>query len=452
MTLSVGAAKADITAPVGCVMGGYGARKGRAESIAAPLYCRAFVFDDGGSRLALVVCDLVFVTHDISSLARRLVAEEIGVPPTCLMVTGTHTHSGPAGLTMGMDPVFTETVSRKIAGSVQEACRQVQPAWLKYAEVPLTTISQNRRDPDGPIETTARLVMAECADSARPLATIVNYACHATVLEYDNLALSPDFPGPVAETVEECVGGQAAYLQGCAGSINPVWMRHDHDEARRIGNILGFATARTVLEGLPVGRGEWSVNLSLAEDVTKPPPANCRVVTDGPLAGSSLTVRLSPRTRPSAEESQSELSDLEAELSRQSDPERRKALLARRAAVRMELYYGDRPYQYAVRSDADNADGTEADLVEVQTLRLGADTVIVGLPGEPFLEIGDEIRRRSGIPNVLVAGYANEAIGYIPVAGEFPSNGYEVGCARFTPDAAQSLVEGALRSIAAASV
>jgi neutral ceramidase len=451
MTFSSAAAKADITPPVGCIMGGYGARKGRAQSIAAPLYCRAFVFDDGQSKLALVVCDLVFVTHDITSLARRLVAEELGLPAGSVMVTATHTHSGPAGLTMSMDPVFTETVSRKIAGSVQEACGHLQPASVKYAEVPVTTISQNRRDPDGPIETTARLLMAECADRPHPLATIVNYACHATVLEYDNLALSPDFPGAVAGAVEKCVGGQAAYLQGCAGSINPVWMRHDHDEARRIGNILGFATARTVLEALPVGRGQWSVNLSLAADVAKLPPANCRVVTEGPLAGSSVTVRLSPRSRPSAEKSRSELSDLETELSGQSDPERRKALLARRAAVRMELYYREHPYQYAVRSDADNASGPEGDFVEVQTLRLGNDTVIVGLPGEPFPEIGDEIRRRSGIPNVLVAGYANEAIGYIPVATEFPSDGYEVGCARFTPDAAQSLVDGALRSIAAAS-
>ena len=94
MTLSVGVAKADITPPVGCIMGGYGARKGRAESVAAPLHCRAFVFDDGDTTLALAVCDLVFVTHDITSLARRLVAEGLGIPENCIMITGTHTHSG----------------------------------------------------------------------------------------------------------------------------------------------------------------------------------------------------------------------------------------------------------------------------------------------------------------------------------------------------------------------
>jgi neutral ceramidase len=447
MTLSVGVAKADITPPVGCVMGGYGARKGRAESVAAPLHCRAFVFDDGETRLALAVCDLVFVTHDITSRARRLVAEETGIPEECVMVTGTHTHSGPAGLTMGLDPVFTESVSRKVAGAIEEAFRVRRPAWLKYAEVPVSTISQNRRDPDGLIETTARLLIAERADTPETLATIVNYACHATVLEYDNLAISPDFPGAVVGSLEENVGGQAVYLQGCCGSINPVWMRHDHAEARRVGSILGLAAGRAVLEALPLQRGQWSVNLSLAEDVPKPLPPNCRVVSDGSLAASSVKAKLSFRPRASARDSEAELADIEAALSRAGEAEQRRALLARRAAVRMELHFATRPYQYAVHGDADNSGDDESSEVEVQTLRLGVDTIIVGLPGEPFLEIGDEIRGRSGVPNVLVSGYANEAIGYVPVATEFPSNGYEVGCARFTPEAAETLIEAALVSI-----
>jgi neutral ceramidase len=445
--LSVGVASADITPPVGCEMGGYGARKGSAESIAAPLRCRAFIFDDERSQLALVICDLLFVTYDISALARRLIEEETGIPPHCVMITGTHTHSGPAGLTMGTDPVFTESVSRKIAGSVAEALRKKQPAWLKYAETALSTISQNRRDPEGLIETTARLLIAEPNDSPRPLATIVNYACHATVLEHDNLALSPDFPGAVADSLELNVGGQAGYLQGCAGSINPVWMRHDHAEARRIGGILGLAAARAVQEALPVARGQWSVNLSRAEDVVKPDPPGCRLVSAGPLSAASVKVRLSRRPRPSLERSEAELSELETRLSHASDQGERRTLLARVAAVQMEVYFARRPDRYAARGDADE-DGTgESEDVEVQALRVGRDTVIIGIPGEPFLEIGEEIRKRSPVPNVLVSGYANEAIGYVPVATEFARYGYEVGCARFTPEAANALVEGALASI-----
>lgn len=431
-------------------MGGYGARKGAAESIAAPLYCRAFVFDDGETTLALAVCDLVFVTYDIVNLARRLIAEETGIPAHQVMVTGTHTHSGPAGLTLGVEPVFTEAVGRKVAGAVREAQLKRQPARLKYAEVPVTSISQNRRDPDGLIETTARLLLAEREDVPGSLATIVSYACHATVLEYDNLALSPDFPGVVCTSVEQNLGGQAAYLQGCCGSINPTWMRHDHAEAWRNGSILGLAAARTALEALPLGRGLWSVNLSMAEDVAKPGPTNCRVVAGGPLAGSSVKVRLSRRSRPPADQSRAELADIDTKLGQSGDPGQRKALLARRAALQMEVYFAEHDYPYSVRSDQPDAP-SEHDEVEVQVLRVGSDTVIVGIPGEPFLEIADEIRRRCGVDNVLVSGYANEAIGYIPVEPEFVNQGYEVGCAPYTPDAAEAIVEGALRAVAAAA-
>ena len=450
--LSVGVASADITPPVGCEMGGYGARLGRAESIAAPLLCRAFVFDDGNSQLALVVCDLLFVTRDISALSRRLIAEETGISPGSVMITSTHTHSGPAGLTMELDPVFTESVGRKVAGSVAEALRSKRPAWLKYAETVVTTISQNRRDPHGLTETIARLLIAEPPDSPRTLATIVNYACHATVLEHDNLALSPDFPGAVAGSLERNVGGQAAYMQGCAGSINPVWMRHDHDEAGRIGSILGLAAARVVQEALPVGRGQWSVNLSMAEDVSKPSPAHCRMVSAGPLSSAQVKVTLSRRARPSVEDSEAELSDLEAQLSRSTDDAARRTLLARVATVQMEVYFARGPDRYAAPKDVDDRRTSATEDVEVQALRVGLDTVIVGIPGEPFLEIGEEIRKRSPIPNVLVAGYANESIGYVPIAAEFPLYGYEVGCARFTPEAARALVEGALASIDATTV
>lgn len=446
MTLQVGTAEADITPPVGCRMGGYGARTGKAESVAARLRCHTVVFDDGISPVGLVVCDLVFVTWDITSRARRLVAEALGWPEDALMVTATHTHSGPAGLTVGQDASYVDVVARQIAGSVIEAFAARRTAVVKYAETSVSSISQNRRDPDGAIETVARLLIAEAADPAATLATIVNYACHATVLEHDNLAVSPDFPGATVDVVEAITGGRATYLQGCAGAINPVWMRHDHDEARRIGTILGAAAARVVAEALPAGRGQWAVNLSRAEDTPKE-PEGVDVVAAGPLSHRSVRVKLQRRERPALPEVEAELADIDASLAEEgTSTGERRALLARRATLRMERYFGQHPYVYASRSGGPEA-GDE-DEVEVQAIRIGESAAIVGIPGEPFLAIADKIRRRSGVAHLLVAGYANESIGYVPVADEFPAHGYEVGCAHFTPEAADAVVQGALAALA----
>jgi hypothetical protein len=189
------------------------------------------------------------------------------------------------------------------------------------------------------------------------------------------------------------------------------------------------------------------VNLSLAQDVPKD-PTGCVEVADGPVAGASVNVRLSPRPRPPATETEAELAELDVLLS--AKPDDRAPLLARRAELRMQAYFARHPYLYAVRGDVGEGGGGDADEVEVQALRIGA-TAIVGIPGEPFLGIAEEVRRRSGLKHVMVAGYANEAIGYIPLATEFGLGGYEVGCARFTPEAASSMVEGALSALAAAT-
>jgi neutral ceramidase len=446
MTLQVGTAAADITPPVGCRMGGYGSRTGKAERVAAPLRCHAVVFDDGTSPVGLVVCDLLFVTWDITSRARRLVAEALGWPEGALMVTATHTHSGPAGLTAGQDESYVDVVARQIAGSVIEAFAARRTAVVKYAQTSVSSISQNRRDVNGPIETVARLLIAESAEPAATLATIVSYACHATVLEADNLAVSPDFPGATVDVIEALSGGRATYLQGCAGAINPVWMRHDHDEARRIGTILGAAAARVVAEALPAGRGQWAVNLSWAQDTPKE-PEGAQVVAAGPLSHRSVKVKLHRRERPALPEVDAELASIGATLAQEGIATgERHALLARRATLGMEHYFSQHPYVYAGRGGGPEAN--DEDEVEVQAIRIGRSAAIVGIPGEPFLAIADEIRRRSGLAHVLVAGYANEAIGYVPVADEFPAHGYEVGCARFTPEAADAVVNGALTALA----
>ena len=50
---------------------------------------------------------------------------------------------------------------------------------------------------------------------------------------------------------------------------------------------------------------------------------------------------------------------------------------------------------------------------EVYALRLG-DAAIVGLQGEPFMDIGKQIKSASPFPLTVPCGYANRSYGYIP--------------------------------------
>lgn len=87
-------------------------------------------------------------------------------------------------------------------------------------------------------------------------------------------------------------------------------------------------------------------------------------------------------------------------------------------------------------------------------LRWG-DICLVGLPGEPFVEFGLEIRRHAPA-SVVVAGYANGCPGYVPHRSAYEEGGYEVLYAHraaysrpsaFAPEAGERLVAAALRSL-----
>ena len=50
---------------------------------------------DGSTRIALVACDLITMTAEISAEARRIVSEATGIPGRNVMICSTHTHTGP---------------------------------------------------------------------------------------------------------------------------------------------------------------------------------------------------------------------------------------------------------------------------------------------------------------------------------------------------------------------
>jgi neutral ceramidase len=437
----VGAATGNITPEIGVPMGGYGARQGMSTGVHDRLLVRTIVFSDGSADLAICVCDLVGVGAEIVRRSRELAASELGIPASNVLVAATHTHSGPLDVKSAEPTPYTEKVAREVVRSIREARERRQPVSLKAGTVEVTTISQNRRDPAGPIETTATVLVATPLDPAagsRAVATLVNYACHSTVLEHDNMEYSPDFPGAMARFLEREVGGTAVYLQGAAGNINPVWMRHDFAEVERVGGILGAAATRVVHELAPLGHGQWCINLSWSQNVPKESDGTLLGVSS--LRATQVLVELPRREIRSQADIRTEMDGLESDRSAAgTDVERHHALTARLNQLRIEWLAAGRL--------AEGAAPPGAAAVEIQAMRIGDECAIVTLPGEFFVETGQAIRASAGLPQLLVAGYANGMIGYVPPAEAFGLAGYEVGRAEFEPAAERAISEAAVAAV-----
>ena len=258
MTLRAGAATVDITPHAVVVMDGYGARREPSRGVHDPLFARALVLEPDGERFAIVSCDLLGVHASITSEVRRLAEKRSGIAPDNLLVCASHNHAGPAGLRGGMfsrlNEALAATLVQHIIGALDEASSNMRPAKLKLAQTVIDTISQNRRDPSGPIDPALRVMLVDGDEG--PIASVLSFACHATVLSRENLMLSAEFPGVACSLMQERTGAPALYLQGACGNVNPVWIKQDFASVERAGQIVGSAALRVLAELQALGPGQ----------------------------------------------------------------------------------------------------------------------------------------------------------------------------------------------------
>ncbi|MEX0679529.1 MAG: hypothetical protein WD063_20820, partial [Pirellulales bacterium] len=102
---------------------------------------------------------------------------------------------------------------------------------------------RNARNP-GIVDPTMSVIQLIGQDD-KPIATLVNFACHVEGLEAGVAELSADFPGYMCEAIRADGGGQAVFLNGAVGGmISGDSKARTHEEAK----VTGFGLAALVKE------------------------------------------------------------------------------------------------------------------------------------------------------------------------------------------------------------
>ncbi|MBI2914082.1 MAG: neutral/alkaline non-lysosomal ceramidase N-terminal domain-containing protein [Chloroflexi bacterium] len=443
-SLRAGAATVDITPPVGGLMDGYGARRQPSQGVHDPLMARVLALDYGGPerQCAIVSCDLLGMHPWITAEVRRLAAEGAGIPPQHVIVAATHDHAGPAGLRGGMfsrlDEEQARLLAERLAGAIASAHAQRRPAALRLGQAAVDTVSMNRRHPDWPIDPVLRLLLIEGDDGA-PVASLMNFACHATVLNATNLMLSGEFPGAACRLIQEQTGAPCVYLNGACGNVNPVWVHQDFDSVERVGQIIGGQALRLIGELRTLGPGQRAHNIRWDEFPEKPVPGRAVEPRFGAVR---REIDLPLRSFFPDEQYTARIEELEALLAplAQGSDERRE-VMAQLTRTQNERWAA----VWARRTDA------AVQRTEVQALALGEGLALLALPGEFFVETAEAIHAACGLHTLLVACYANDYIGYVIPPDAYEQGGYEAGVTFCPPEAEAIIVDASLAALRAAT-
>lgn len=260
--IQAGLAQVEITPPLGSPMWGYDSRKEGANGVHDPLMAKILILKSTETTIALVSWDVC--EFQLPPLHRQI--KDIGVDHLLLLCS--HTHAGPSldEPFPSEDNPWKKTVEKRIFSAIQEAQKQMFPAFLAAGEGAITLgYNRLRRDPDGfattlfenperipigPVDPTVGVIRI-ADDRGKIRAVIVHYGCHPVVLGPNNLKISADYVGSMYRTVEKELGNGALCLfaQGGAGDINPLFMARGegHEEDFAPVDKMGEMLAREVL-------------------------------------------------------------------------------------------------------------------------------------------------------------------------------------------------------------
>ena len=265
VALRAGAAKADITPPIGTPLAGYGARAAKPSTgVHDPCEARALVLDNGAVKLAFVAVDHLGFDHGMVQRIRALASEATRITADHIFVMSSHTHSG-GGAFMEMlppvanilagkfDPKIRHFYEQRTAEAVIAADKNLRPARISFGAGEARGISRFRSSwpPNGPIDPEVGVVRVDSTATGKPLAVLMNFAAHPTVLGANNMTFSADYVGYARSAVERMIGGEvlAIFANGAQGTVAPrAFLGDDQwERAENVGTILAAEVFKVVL-------------------------------------------------------------------------------------------------------------------------------------------------------------------------------------------------------------
>lgn len=384
--------------------------------------------------MAFVEADIPLMSDGVRQEVLRRLAARFGTRYTeqNVMLTASHTHSGPGGYlhyllynitTLGFRPGTFDAIASGITEAIVKADQDLAPGNILLGRGSLTTASRNRSKvafdrnpvadkaffPDAvdPLTTVLRFERG-----GRPIGMINWFATHNTSMTTKNTLTSADNKGYAGYHWEREVSGQdylapssddfvAAFAQSNSGDMTPnLNLRpgsgptEDEFANTRIIGTRQYDAARTAFNSASRVQGGVDTRFSYVDLSTEDGGGGLPIFNEGtgenPIFGlvSSLLYTASP-----------------------------------------SLKQCQAPKEVLLPS---GTAGITPEVLPLQLMRIGP-LYLIGVPQEFTIVSGLRIRRTvasiTGAPleNVIVAGYANSYAGYVTTPEEYEQGEYEAG-------------------------
>ena len=439
--LLCGFGKREITPPIGTPLVGHYKQR-FAKGVLDPLYVRAALFQYGETRVLILTVDILLVQAAWADPIREKVGKTFGINPDAILITSSHTHTAPMNTDdkasgKKVDPDYVAFLEEQAFCAAGEAVTDLAPARLFYAETEIKGISFIRRYrmKDGTVKTNPGTKIADEIDhpegtpneALRLLKVqregaddlyMVNFGTHADTIggEY----VSADWPGFLCSILEAAIpGSKCMFLQGPEGDVN-----HVTPFLENRGKLISEKAAEDVRETAAHAR---YMGRAVAGQIL----TVCDRAEEIPVDGISFAAEemLLPTNKNDDEIEESRRLNAIFEAGRLKEEGITQVPIARaRRVIRM-------------------FDAPDFVSYHAYALRIG-DFAFVGVPGEPFTELGRRIYAASPFARTIVFCTTNASCGYVPTSSAFDVKGsYETNVSSIKKGSDDAYVQAAERAL-----
>lgn len=383
-----------------------------------PLHVRACLFRCGTAVAGVLQYDLLEINTALYAAVQDALCAAGFSFGERLIIGATHTHAGPDLWQPSEDSEASASAAmfarlvRQGVEAVRCAAANLGPATIHAGRVANNPFAFNRRywmknggvvtnpgklnpdieRPEGPVD--REIGILKIVRDGAVAGLLVNVVNHTDTI--GGYLVSADWPGFLARRLQKRFGRHVPVLTlvGTSGNINHFDVASEqsqtcYQEARRIGTGYADIIWRELAD-LPV-----LARVGLAAGTTRF-ALQKRQVTEADLDNARVLLNTD--------------ADDDAVLTSED--------LARGAPAVLRYFAAE------LVAFAETAAGTVAEL-PLTALVFGRELALVSLPGEPFVEIGQAIKRQSPCALTFVVSNANGSAGYLPLRACYEHGGYE---------------------------
>jgi len=462
--IKVGVAEIVITPPnpIGIRMAGYDRGTNTSTGVHDDLFARSLVVEAAdGTSSALITVAVVNMSELVMDQIRSGVNKVTGIPFKNVIVSSTHTHSGPV-----MGNLEDDYIKFFISRTVQSAIN----AWNSrvYGKIGAGSINvfgmamNDRRMEHGgvPPDPEAAVIKVE-NEQGKLLGVFFNYGCHPSALDLHNLMFTEDWPYFSIKGIKEKLpnGVIVGYFQSAQGDAKVGYQA----ELSAVGAFMqgirsfefaekkGLVISESVLKVLPEIKTSADLDVKVSYDKFQIP-----VRTSFPYTHEEA-LRWQEHAKKTLDEKEKLViyypKDLEG-VERLKEAARElvaKGSIGKTIGPRtldkykVDYWLATQAVNQSKRIEALPANPAPY-LMPMQAIRIGT-TVFVTFPAEVFTEIGLSVKQKSPYANTFILGVAGGFNGYIATAAEYIEGGYAVNGSPYAPQAEQAIIDASMELI-----